>query len=198
MNGDYSLPIVDPKKVLMPPLHIKLGLMKQFVKALNQDSSAFTYLLESFPKLSEAKIKGGIFIGPQIKKLFESNEFSDRLNYIERTAWNSFKAVVTGFLGNYRAENYKELVQEMKNSFCAMRCRMSLKLHMLDAHLDKFKDNMGNYSEEQGERFHQDVKEVERRYQGHYNEKMMGDHIWGLVRECELDYKRKSRKSSHF
>ena len=75
---------------------------------------------------------------------------------------------------------------------------MSLKLHMLDAHLDKFKDNMDAYSEEQSERFHQDVKEIERRYQGHYNEKMMGDNIWGLVRECDLDYNRKSRKSSHF
>jgi hypothetical protein len=26
--------LVDPKKILLPPLHIKLGLMKQFVKAL--------------------------------------------------------------------------------------------------------------------------------------------------------------------
>ena len=75
---------------------------------------------------------------------------------------------------------------------------MSLKLHMLDAHLEKFKDNMGDYSEEQGERFHQDVKEIERRYQGHYDERMMGDYIWSLVRECDLDYNRKSRKSSRF
>ena len=36
-----------------------------------------------------------------------------------------------------------------------MGCRMSLKVHILDAHLDKFKENMGAYSEEQGERFHQ-------------------------------------------
>ena len=36
-----------------------------------------------------------------------------------------------------------------------MGCRMSLKVHILDAHLDKFKDNMAAYSEEQGERFHQ-------------------------------------------
>lgn len=33
----------------MPPLHIKLGLMKQFVKALDQNCEAF--------ELSEAKIK---------------------------------------------------------------------------------------------------------------------------------------------
>ena len=47
---------------------------------------------------------------------------------------------------------------------------------MLDAHLNKFKDNMGAFSEEQGEHFHQDAKEIEQRYQGHYDEKM-GDYI---------------------
>ncbi|GBP54406.1 hypothetical protein EVAR_29482_1 [Eumeta japonica] len=50
---------------------------------------------------------------------------------------------------------------------------MSLKVHMLHAHLDKFKDNLGAYSEEQGERFHQDVMNFEKRYQGQYNENMM-------------------------
>jgi len=34
---------------------------------------------------------------------------------------------------------------------------MSLKVHILDVHLHKFKDNMGAYSEEQGERFLQDI-----------------------------------------
>ena len=60
--------------------------------------------------------------------------------------------------------------------------------HILDAHLDKFKENMGAYSEEQGEHFHQDILDFERRYQGQYNENMMGDHIWGLLRESDLQY----------
>ncbi|XP_061417815.1 relaxin-3-like isoform X1 [Lethenteron reissneri] len=64
-----------------------------------------------------------------------------------------------------------------------MGCRMSLKVHMLDAHFDKFKKNMGAYSEEQGERFHQHILDFERRYQGQYNENTMGDYIWGLIRE---------------
>ncbi|GBP60164.1 hypothetical protein EVAR_41854_1 [Eumeta japonica] len=42
---------------------------------------------------------------------------------------------------------------------------MSIKLHYLRNHLDKFPDNLGNYSEEQGERFHQDLKVIEERYQ---------------------------------
>ena len=47
---------------------------------------------------------------------------------------------------------------------------MSLKFHILDDQLDKFKNNMGLYSEEQDEQFHQDVKEMERRYKSHYDE----------------------------
>lgn len=77
-----------------------------------------------------------------------------------------------------------------------MGCRMSLKVHMLHAHLDKFKNNMGAYSEEQGERFHQDIMHFEQRYQGQYNENMMGDYIWSLLRESSYEHKRKS-KSLH-
>jgi hypothetical protein len=38
---------------------------------------------------------------------------------------------------------------------------MSLKLHFLNAHLDYFPENLGAVSEELGERFHQDIKEME-------------------------------------
>jgi hypothetical protein len=42
-------PLVDKDSVIVPPLHIKLGLMKNFVKALDKTSQAFTYLREKFP-----------------------------------------------------------------------------------------------------------------------------------------------------
>ncbi|KAL6487813.1 hypothetical protein MHYP_G00044390 [Metynnis hypsauchen] len=191
-------PLVDPRKVLMPPLHIKLGLIKQFVRALDKESRAFNYLQDLFPKLSEAKIKAGVFVGPQIKKIIECSEFPKKLNRKERAAWNSFIAVVRGFLGNHKDENYVQLVQTLIKNYAAMGCRMSLKIHILDAHLDKFKENMGAYSEEQGERFHQDIMNFERRYQGQYNENMMGDYTWGLIRESDLQYSRRSRKTTHF
>ena len=71
---------------------------------------------------------------------------------------------------------------------------------MLDAHLDEFKENLGAYSKEHGEQFHQNIKDFESRYQGQgqYNENMMGDYIWGLIRQSDLEYKRKSRKTTHF
>ena len=52
-----EIPLVDPKKVLFPPLHIKLGLMKNFVKVLDRDGPTFKFLEEMFPQLSEAKFK---------------------------------------------------------------------------------------------------------------------------------------------
>ena len=79
-----------------------------------------------------------------------------------------------------------------------MGCRMFLKVHIIYANLDQFKENLGVYSEEQGERFHQDILDFERRYQGQYNDNMMADYIWGLIRESHLQYNRKSRKTTHF
>ena len=61
-----TLPLVPQVKIILPPLHIKLGLFKQFVKALNKDSPVFNFLQASFPNLSKAKIKEGVFVGPQI------------------------------------------------------------------------------------------------------------------------------------
>jgi len=37
--------IVEQSKLLWPSMHLKLGLMKNFVKAMNQEESAFTYTL---------------------------------------------------------------------------------------------------------------------------------------------------------
>lgn len=50
-------PLVPPEKVLSRSLHLKLGLMKQFVWTLDRESYAFTYLRHLFPKLSDAKVK---------------------------------------------------------------------------------------------------------------------------------------------
>src|SRR6218665_519626 len=76
---------------------------------------------------SEAKVKAGIFVGPQIKKIIECDEFANLLNRMENTAWNRFVAVVLGFLGNHKAENYVQLVQTLIKNYATMECRMSLK-----------------------------------------------------------------------
>ena len=57
-------------------------------------------------------------------------------------AWNNFVAVVHGFLGNHKAENYVQLGQSLIKNYAKVGCRMSLKVHILDTYLQKFKDNM--------------------------------------------------------
>ena len=55
--------------MILPPLHIKLGLMKQFVKALNKKGICFKYMQEKFPSVNAEKVKEGVFVGPQIRVL---------------------------------------------------------------------------------------------------------------------------------
>ena len=67
--GGYSLKenlLVDMNKVLLPPPHIKLGLMKNFMKALHKNGVAFQHVSIVFPGLNAAKLKEGIFVRPQI------------------------------------------------------------------------------------------------------------------------------------
>ena len=114
-----------------PPLHIKLGLFKQFVKALNKDSPVFSFLQSTFPSLSNAKIKEGVFIGPQIRKLFRNDELDKMLNADKCTAWNCFKDVCQNFLDSHRADNYVELVTKLLHSYEVLGYKMSLKVHFL-------------------------------------------------------------------
>jgi hypothetical protein len=46
---------------------MKLSLIKIFVKVIDKESEGFAYLRQKFPKIHEAKLKEGIFLGPQIK-----------------------------------------------------------------------------------------------------------------------------------
>ena len=60
---------------------------------------------------------------------------------------------------------------------------MSVKMHYLFSHIDRFPENLGAMSGEQGERFHQDIKEMETRYQGRWDAAMMADYCWTLKRD---------------
>ena len=87
---------------------------------------------------------------------------------IEALACVAFTNVVQGFLWNKKGDNYKEIVDELLLSLRGLGCRMSIKLHYLHSHLDKFPD-LGDASEEQDERFHQNIKFMEDRYQGRWD-----------------------------
>ena len=187
-------PLVDRNKVLLPPLHIKLGLMKQYVKALNKEGDCFKYLKKKFPKLSDAKIKEGVFDGPQIRKLLKDDEFVRTMTEKEEAAWVSFREVVQNFLGNHKSVDYKQIVARMLENYKKLGCLMNLKLHYLHSHIEYFPQNLGDFSEEQGERFHQDIKRMEKRYQGRWDVNMMADYCWSLKRESNDKEKKRKRK----
>ncbi|GBL75087.1 hypothetical protein AVEN_243862-1 [Araneus ventricosus] len=157
--------------------------MKQFVKALPKEGECFKYLCGQFPGLFEAKLKEGVFVGPDNRKIMKDENFETKMETNERKAWESLKLVFTSFLGNKKEPNYKYIVEDMIKNFKILGCSMSLKVHFLDLHLDYFPENLGAVSEEQGERFHQDIKEMERRYQGKRNVSMIADYRWMLQRD---------------
>lgn len=82
--------LAEADKILLPPLHIKLGLIKNFVKAMDRSGAGFKYLAEKFPRLSEAKIKEGVFVGPQIRELFKDDRFDNMLQGNEKTLGTRF------------------------------------------------------------------------------------------------------------
>lgn len=157
--------------------------MKNFIRELNKDGDVICYLKNAFPKLSDGKIEAGIFDGPLIRKLFADPHFTDVMVNKERRAWLSFRSVVTNFLGNRRSTDYEHVVDELLQNFQALGANMSIKMHFLSSHLDYFPDNCGDYSEEQGERFHQDIKVMEERYQGRWDVNMLADYCWCLKRD---------------
>ena len=142
--------LVNSDMIILPLLHIKLGLFKNFVKALGKNGAGFHYLKEKFPRVSDSKIKEGIFVGPQIRALIWNGNFEDLRSQIEKSACKSFKSVVKNFLGNRKTPNYREIVGELLQSYQDMGCNMSFNIHFLDSHLDFFPDNLGAVSEEHG------------------------------------------------
>lgn len=75
-------------------------------------------------------------------------------------------AVVRNFYGNRKSDNYENLVNTMLLAYRDLGCNMSIKLCFLNSHLDRFSENLGNESYEQGERPRQDLMTKEERYQG--------------------------------
>jgi hypothetical protein len=151
-------PPVSAEKVFLPQLHIKLGLMKNFVKAMDKNGTGFMYLKHKLPRLSDAIIKEGTFVGPQIRELIKDEQFEEQLDEMGKAAWQTLKNVTISFWGNHKAENYHEIVSDLLTAYKAYGCNMSLKVHFLDSHLDFFPENLGTVSDEHRERFHQDFQ----------------------------------------
>ena len=175
-----ALPLVPQNKIFLPPMHIKLGLFKQFVKGLRKDFLAFEFLHECFPKLSDAKIKEGVFVGPQIRKIILNNIFDKTLNETELAAWKSFKQVCLNFFGLHKSDDFEDVVANLLRNYHIMGCKMSLKVHFLHSHLPFFHENLGAVSDEHSERFHQHIAVIEKKFKGKWSTGMLAEYCWSL------------------
>ena len=136
-------------------------------------------------------MKVGIFIGPQIGDLIK-DEYFDKLLQGEE---NIFKFVVKEFLGNRRAQTNEELVNSLLQSYQKLGCNLSLKYTSFTGIWIFAPENCGAVSDEQGERFHQDISSMEKRYQGKWNCAMLTDCCWTLARDVTTtEYKRQAKR----
>ena len=136
-----------------------------------------------------------MFDGPDIREVKKDADFVNSMDDLEKRTWCSFADVVKNFLDNNRAVNYKGLIEKMLKCYHEIRVDMSIKIHFLDIHLDKFPDNCGDFSDDQGERFHHDLKIMEDRYQGRWNKRIMADYCWSIKRDLsDMQHNRESRK----
>jgi len=87
----------------------------------------------------------------------QDKQFDEDLNETKRNSWLSFKGMCKDFLGNHKASNYQDVVQDLLTSYKSVGCNMSLKIHLLESHLEFFPENLGQVCDEYGERFRQDI-----------------------------------------
>ena len=146
--------LVLREKMIFAPLHIILRLMKQFFKALDKTGKFFQYILSAFPRLSSEKLKVGIFGGPQIRKLMKHPNFQHSMNEIESASWLSFVEIVKKFLRNCKSDSYKHTLD----------INIRIKVYFLHNHLDRFPENLSDVSDEQDQRFYQDIKVMEEKH----------------------------------
>ena len=78
---------------------------------MDRDGDGLKFLKDFFEAdKSDAKLKAGVFVGPEIRKLMLNKKFDLRLNPLELAARNASKSIVANFLGNYRHDQYVDIV----------------------------------------------------------------------------------------
>jgi hypothetical protein len=182
-------------------LHIKIGLVTQFFKTIQKDeeigpniTTALSEILNNRP--SDDKLEGAVFNGPQIDKIFADQKLPELMSKEQRHALNCLKEVCSKFLGNIRPLNHKDIIANFIQSFRALNINVTIKIHSLICHLDEFRNNCGDYSDEQGERFHQDFRITQERYNGKNIANGMGFYCYSKIRA--KDPKQHKRQADYF
>ena len=68
----------------------------------------------------------------------------------------------------------------------------------MNSHLDFFPENMGAFSDEYGERFHQAIATIEKRFKGKWSENALADYCWNLMTDEANAHHRQACKRKSF
>ncbi|GBN33490.1 hypothetical protein AVEN_83418-1 [Araneus ventricosus] len=98
---------------------------------MDKTGDGFNFLKTKFPRLCEAKIKEGIFVGPQNRQHFTDSKFMKNLSRKEKRACLAFKNVCVILLGKKKRDDYVAHVEELLSAYKAMWWNMSLEVHFL-------------------------------------------------------------------
>lgn len=65
------------------------------------------------------------------------------------------------FQCNKKSDDHVELVESMLSNLQEIECNISIKIYLLHSHLGRLAQNRGDFSEEQWEKFHEDIRTME-------------------------------------
>lgn len=78
-------------------------------------------------------------------------------------------------------QTISKVVENVVAKFKQLGYSMTIKEHILHWHLDYFPQNLGALSEEQRQRFYEDIKDMEWWFKGRWNINMTGKYFWMLT-----------------
>ena len=113
--------LVNLDMILLPSQHIKLGLKKNFVKALDKESQVFVFLEQKFLCVNETILTAGFFDGPHIRELLKNHNFDENMQDIER------KVHCIKFSRQSLKSRIRRVINELLNSYQALGARISKK-----------------------------------------------------------------------
>ena len=132
------LSYVEPNKMQLPPLHINLGVIKNFVKVMDGEKQRVCFPPREVPTDKH----DGILDGLQIRKLMKDLMFDEALSETKMSVWQSLMSVVTNFLGKHRSVEYEKEIGKLlkslrqlgtgKFSFCGHTWLLSKELWRFD------------------------------------------------------------------
>ncbi|GBM68238.1 hypothetical protein AVEN_268720-1 [Araneus ventricosus] len=102
--------------------------------------------------------------------------FESKLTKKEAAAWTSFKELEKNFLGKHKAENHRQIVNNLFKGLQNHGVQHVVEINFLHSYLEIFPENLGSVSDEHGELFHQDISNTGARFQGKWNPKMLADY----------------------